>query len=541
MNPRQLLGVTATRQAMNEASKFLSYLPNPDPILKRQGKDVSIYRDLLIDGHVGSCIQSRKAGVLERTLVIGKGKKGKEVDLLRSVYADLDMPRIIEEALDAFWFGIQPMEVYWRPVAGSLVVPRDVVGKPQEWFQYDQHNVYRLRKLGSKEGHLLPPKKFLLVRHKPRYIQPYGEAIASKCFWEVTFKRGGVRFWVDFLEKYGTPYTVEKYKAGTLKPAELELRADKLEEMVQDAVILIPDTSSFEVVSAAGTGSGPSYQALAYYCDGNVSKAILSQTLSTEVGEVGSYAAAQAHLTVRKDVIGGDMGMLIRLLTYFNKMILDVNYASYDYVPLPEFEDLAEAQTQKIARDVAIAGTGMAHFTKNHWTEEYGINPNNIIDLKPELSLPSAGGTLPTGTVPALPQGSPGSPEGAFPPTPVSEGGAPQPTPTGGDPNEAKGVDEPAGTHSIGPGSFAQVQKKAADGQDAVNSFADIMVGRSKEAMATILAPVMRALETSDDPEEVRRRLPEIFDEMDSEEFEALLGMSMFLSEVTGAHTVKAE
>ncbi|MVX88125.1 DUF935 domain-containing protein, partial [Escherichia coli] len=38
-------------------------LPNPDPILKAQGRDIKIYRELRSDPLVGGCIRRRKAAV----------------------------------------------------------------------------------------------------------------------------------------------------------------------------------------------------------------------------------------------------------------------------------------------------------------------------------------------------------------------------------------------------------------------------------------------------------------------------------------------
>lgn len=49
------------------------YLPNPDPILKAQGRDIRIYRELRTDPLVGGCIRRRKAALksLERGLERG--------------------------------------------------------------------------------------------------------------------------------------------------------------------------------------------------------------------------------------------------------------------------------------------------------------------------------------------------------------------------------------------------------------------------------------------------------------------------------------
>ena len=60
------------------------------------------------------------------------------------LFADLDLSRIITERLDAVLYGYQPMEVMWGKVGGYLV-PVDVIGKPADWFVYDDDNQLRMR------------------------------------------------------------------------------------------------------------------------------------------------------------------------------------------------------------------------------------------------------------------------------------------------------------------------------------------------------------------------------------------------------------
>lgn len=43
---------------------ILDQLPNPDPVLRKQGKNINVYRELFSDPHVGACVDSRKSGIL---------------------------------------------------------------------------------------------------------------------------------------------------------------------------------------------------------------------------------------------------------------------------------------------------------------------------------------------------------------------------------------------------------------------------------------------------------------------------------------------
>ena len=196
----------ATRGRSIDFHALGMYLPNPDPVLKALGKDIKVYRELRADAHVGGCIRRRKAAVKALEWGLDRDKaKSRVAKSIEAIFADLDLSRIITEMLDAVLYGYQPMEVMWGKVGGYLV-PVDVIGKPADWFLYSPDNELRFRSRQAQlQGEELPPRKFLVPRQDPSYHNPYGFADLSMCFWPVTFKKGGLRYWVKFAEKYGMP------------------------------------------------------------------------------------------------------------------------------------------------------------------------------------------------------------------------------------------------------------------------------------------------------------------------------------------------
>ena len=63
----------ATRKRSINFYSLGTYLPDPDIVLRKQGKDVRIYKELLCDPHVFACVQSRKAGVLSLEWDLNRG------------------------------------------------------------------------------------------------------------------------------------------------------------------------------------------------------------------------------------------------------------------------------------------------------------------------------------------------------------------------------------------------------------------------------------------------------------------------------------
>ena len=82
----------------------------------------------------------------------------------------------------------------------GLLLPVAVVGKPQEWFVFDEENRLMLRTKDNRNGDLVPEKKFLLATQQADYMNPYGRADLAMCFWAATFKKGGFKFWLEFME-----------------------------------------------------------------------------------------------------------------------------------------------------------------------------------------------------------------------------------------------------------------------------------------------------------------------------------------------------
>ncbi|MEW5892400.1 MAG: DUF935 family protein [Pseudomonadota bacterium] len=351
------------------------YLPNPDPVLKALGKDIKVYRELRADAHVGGCIRRRKAAVKALEWGLDRDKaKSRVAKSIESIFADLDLSRIITEMLDAVLYGYQPMEVIWGKVGGYLV-PVDVVGKPADWFLYSPENELRFRSRQAQlQGEELPPRKFLVPRQDPSYHNPYGFADLSMCFWPTTFKKGGLKFWVQFTEKYGAPWVIGKHPRSA-SDAETNQLLDRLEDMVQDAVAVIPDDSSVDIKEAAGkTGSTEVYERLLHFCRSEVSIALLGQNQTTEAN--ANRASAQAGLEVTRDIRDGDKAIVQEA---FNTLIRWVCELNFNDGARPVFEMWEQQEVDKVLaeRDEKLVRAG-AKLTPAYFKRAYSLQDGDL-------------------------------------------------------------------------------------------------------------------------------------------------------------------
>ncbi|WP_197329539.1 DUF935 domain-containing protein [Ralstonia syzygii] len=385
---RSLSDQIATRGRSIDFYGLGMYLPNPDPVLKALGKDIKVYRELRADAHVGGCIRRRKAAVKALEWGLDRDQaKSSVAKSIEAIFTDLDLSRIITEMLDAVLYGYQPMEVIWGKVGGYLV-PVDVVGKPADWFLYSPENALRLRtRQNMIQGEELPPRKFLVPRQDASYDNPYGFADLSMCFWPTTFKKGGLKFWVQFTEKYGAPWVIGKHPRSA-SDAETDLLLDRLEDMVQDAVAVIPDDSSVEIKEAAGkTGSTEVYERLLHFCRSEVSIALLGQNQTTEA--TANRASAQAGLEVTRDIRDGDKGIVEEA---FNTLIRWVCELNFNDGARPVFSLWEQEEVDKVLaeRDERLVRAG-AKLTPAYFKRAYSLQDGDL-DETPAATTSAAPG-----------------------------------------------------------------------------------------------------------------------------------------------------
>lgn len=472
----------ATRKAAIDFYSLGMYLPNPDPVLKKQGKDIAVYKELLTDSHVGGCITSRKSGVLSLEWSIDRGKaKSRQAKLIEDVFKNLDINSIVSEILNAPLFGYQVLEVIWENT-GSYILPRAVIGKPQRWFVFGEDNTLRLRTKNNYNGKPLPERKFLLVQHEANYENPYGFPLLSRCFWPVTFKKGGLRFWVVFTEKYGMPFLIGKQPRGTGQQ-ETDKFADQLERMVQDAIAVIPDDSSVDILKSDTRASADIYSKLIEYCDRQISIAILGQNLTTQV-EGGSYAASQVHMQVRKDIIDSDKRLVEKTLNTLIKWIIELNFGASEFPVFSMYEeedvdkDLAE-RDEKLTASMEKSGLKLS---KKYYQKAYALEDEDIEQRTEDRGQRA---------------------EDRQQKTEFAEGST----------LEAKGLSD----------------------QQAIDDALDSITPEDlQKQMEGVLKPVIELINESKDYNTVMERLIETYPDMDTKAIEDMLARAIFVSELWG-------
>ena len=419
--PPALARQIATRaRSWDGGGGMADWLPNPDPILKATGQDISTYRAMRADAHVGGCIRRRKAAVTGlETALEREGAPARVARAIEGILTDLaatpdpnepgarpGLAALIGDALDGALYGYQPLEISWGRV-GSLIVPQVVQGKPPEWFCFDASNQLRFKARDSQaEGELLPPRKFLLARQDATYANPYGIADLSMCYWPWTFRKAA-RFWVAWLERYGGDFLIGKLPRSASVTEYAELTAS-LEAMIQDSVAAIPDDGSVEVLASANkSGSSDAHERFLTYWRGEITIALLGSNQGMETNSTN--ASATASLEVGKDIRDGDARMVESVVNQLIRWTCAINWPAAA-APVWQMREQEEIDTERPARDKILVEAG-AQLTRAYWLRTYDLEEGDLAPDAPAPALtpsPLAGegrgeGGLPDATTPEDP------------------------------------------------------------------------------------------------------------------------------------------
>ena len=353
---------------------FNGWLPNPDPVLKKLGRDIEVYRELLIDPIVGGHVRRRKASVagMEYRLV-NDDVPTNVTELIESMLDGLDVYRIINDVLEASMFGYQPIEVLWAQ--DGVWLPESLVAKPQEWFQFNSEGALCFIGHGM-QSEPVPDFKFLCPTQSASYTNPYGQGDLSMVYWATVFKRAGLKFWARFTEKYGTPWIIGKEPRSNTS-ADTNKLLDSLEALAGDAVGTIPNDSSVEIMEAAGKSSSvEAFDQLIRYCRSEIAIALLGQDMSTERST--THASAKAGLEVTDDIRNQDCRMVDACFNQLIDWVCTLNFG--DGVVRPKFELYEEEQVDKLLaeRDKVLTECGVS-FTPEYFKRAYHLADTDFL------------------------------------------------------------------------------------------------------------------------------------------------------------------
>lgn len=280
------------------------------------------------DPHLFSQLQTRKnavTGLDFEVIPFSDDEFDKNVaEFVKSEIESLEsFEDVLMDLLDAVGKGIAISEIIWA-YDGAKVTIDDIKWRHQKKLFWDQDDVLKITTKEFPNGMQLPENKFIIHRYKARSGHPARAGVLRVLAWMYLFKNYDLKDWVSFCEVFGMPLRLGKYSPSASEDDKLALMR-ALVQIGTDAAGIIPEGTEIEFKESTKTSSINVYESLARFCDEQMSKAVLGQTLTSDSGG-GSYAQSKTHDEVRHDLTVADAKAiaatlrrdLIRPLVLFN-------------------------------------------------------------------------------------------------------------------------------------------------------------------------------------------------------------------------------
>lgn len=257
-----------------------------------------------------------------------------------------DIEDILVSMQESVGKGYAAFEIDWD-VSEGQAIPQGFEFLPHKRFSFiDPRGIVRRTPLlltdRSPMGEEIPAWKVMFHCYGGKSGHPTRSGIYRVCCWMFLFKNYSLKDWVTFCEVYGMPLRLGRYDPGASQE-DRDALVQAISSLGTDAAGVISKSTEIEFIEGIkGAASGTVYENLVAFCNHEISKAILGQTLSAEVGERGSYAASKTHNEVRKDLERADARAVAA--TFRNQVIRPVVGFNFGWdAPVPGFRLYQEA------------------------------------------------------------------------------------------------------------------------------------------------------------------------------------------------------
>lgn len=306
------------------------------------------------DAHLFSQMQTRKLAVTGLDWEVQPFSPDDEQDKMIAEWVKdqlmglENLDDIMTDMLDAIGKGVSIMEIVWGVDSDGYDVIDDIQYVHQKKLVWDSGKEEMLICTEQyPSGIPLPHNKFVVHRYKAKSGHASRAGIMRVVSWMYLFKNYTVKDWVSFCEVYGMPLRIGKYDQGASEADKREL-LKALVRIGSDAAGIIPDTTMIDFKESNKTTSADIYEQLARYCDEQISKAVLGQTLTSDSGG-GSYAQSKTHNEVRHDLTTADAKALaVTIRRDIIRPLVEYNFGTDADIPFIRFNS-DEEEDQKEA------------------------------------------------------------------------------------------------------------------------------------------------------------------------------------------------
>ncbi|WP_345859312.1 DUF935 domain-containing protein [Shewanella algae] len=323
------------------------------------------------DLHYASVLRTRKLAVAAITPTVeAASEDAADIEMaqrVRLIMNDDQIPELLFDLLDGLGKGIGVSQILWDTQSKPWR-PKDYQWVDPRFLRPDLETLRDILLISddAPQGAPLAPYKFIVHCPRTKSGSVWRNGLARLAAVMYMLKSFTLRDWWSFAEVFGIPVRVGKYGPNA-SPEDISTLVNAISRIASDAGAVIPESMTVDLIETVkGNGGDTLFENMARWCDEQISKAVLGQTMTSDDGS--SYSQANVHNEVRMDIAKWDARQLEACLNeYLVKPYILLNWGEQSNYPkvrlrIPEPEDLkmlVDSIGPLIDRGLAIAASDL--------------------------------------------------------------------------------------------------------------------------------------------------------------------------------------
>lgn len=359
MKPQPVVRLTQTRRfgiGIQEWKQAITSAENVDYPMRTRLLD--IYEDMMLDSHLTSVIEKRRSNVTSAPIsfVRADGTTDENIGMMiESPWFD----KFLKDVLDARFYGFSLFQF-----------DTDADGFPTCQMVRRKH-VDPVRRMILAEQYDQKGTPFDDFYNLLLVGDPYDLGMLVKAARYVIYKNNDLGDWSEFAEIFGMPIREYTYDATDEDSRRRILEDARSQGAAQ--VYVHPEGTSLNLIESGGkTGSLDIYKGLADFCNAELSKLFLGNTLTTQAGDTGTQALGTVQKKSEDMILGEDRKYVLNVLNYhmtdiFAAMGMDTRAGKFQY------EETEDDDMEKQLRIVqGLQGMGL-NIDEDYLYEKFGV------------------------------------------------------------------------------------------------------------------------------------------------------------------------
>ncbi|EAH4759366.1 DUF935 family protein [Campylobacter jejuni] len=295
--------------------------------------------------------QSRRSVILAKELqIVCENEKIKES------FKYIFHPDLIGQILETYLYGLNVFEINYKLKDGfyfPILKQRDFRN-----FGFNENDELVYNGNGCEE--IVEDKKAIYGLFGSNFLFKNGDALLTKLYFPVKLKNASLKFWMEFLERFGSPWAVAKTDSDP------DALASEIHQMLNGDSAVIDKEEELDLIQPKTKAN---YNEIIDYLDNQIRSVVLGANLSSQVSG-GSLAATESHNQIRKDLAAQDGQIVLFILNRAIKFFKEINnFKDELYV---QFFSEAEPKSELCERDLKLFHMGF------NFDEEYIKSTYNV-------------------------------------------------------------------------------------------------------------------------------------------------------------------